>query len=391
MCRRPLACLALAGFDGRIWRSDVPEALARNETDSCVPPLEAQRPAMHGRLAQAPFRPRWPWISADLQTVRNFLPRSFPGVPPHSGERMEIPLRDGSGDRLAARFHAGPHSAPAVILIPGLTGCDGSPAVLQAAGVWLRHGAHVLRLNLRGAPPGAAIAGSLHHMDRVGDLADACEALAGREADVRRHGIFLVGFSLGGALALRLAASSMLPEAVRAVVSISAPLDFEAAADSLARRRNRLYERWLLRRLMDQSRHVWQRAPAPVRDALARARHIRDFDEALISGIAGYRGAREYYAACSPLGGIDAIRIPSLILHADDDPWVPPPAMHSRPPVHVAISRGGGHVGFHGRGSRIPWHLRVASAFLRGIADPQTSSGDGSAGDSSACRAQHAP
>ena len=366
------------------------EALTRSETDSCMPPFEAQRTAMHPRMTQAPFRPRWPWISADLQTVRNFLPRSFPGVPPASGQPIEIPLRDGSGDRLAARFHAGPHSAPAVILVPGLTGCDGSPAVLQAAAVLLRNGAHVLRLNLRGAPPGAAMARSLHHMDRIGDLADACEALAGHRAGVRRHGIFLVGFSLGGALALRLAASGALPEAVRAVVSVSAPLEFEAAADSLARRRNRLYERWLLARLMDQSRHVWRRAPAAVRDALARARHIRDFDEALISGIAGYGGAQEYYAACSPLRDIDMIRVPSLILHADDDPWVPPPAIRSRPPVHVAISRGGGHVGFHGRGSRIPWHLRVASAFLREVADWQAASAEGAARDNGAYRAQHA-
>ena len=347
----------------------MPEAPPRNETGSRMPPLEAQGTAMRERIAQAPFRRRWPWISADLQTVRNFLPRSFPGVPPDSGDRIEIPLRDGSGDRLAARFHAGPHPGPALILVPGLTGCEGSPAVLQAAAVWLRNGAHVLRLNLRGAPPGAAIARSLHHMDRVGDLADACEALAEGDSGIQRHGIFLVGFSLGGALALRLAASGMLPEAVRAVVSISAPLDFEAAANSLARRRNRFYERWLLARMMDQSRHVWERAPAPVRDALARARHIRDFDDAFISGIAGYHGAREYYAACSPQRGIDDIRIPSLILHADDDPWVPPPAVQSRPPVQIAISRGGGHVGFHGRGSRIPWHLRVASVFLREFAN----------------------
>ena len=368
----------------------MPEAPPRNETGSCMPLPEAQETAMRKQIAQAPFRPRWPWISADLQTVRNFLPRSFPGVSPSSGERIEIPLRDGSRDRLAARFHAGRHSGPAVVLVPGLTGCEGSPAVLQAAAVWLRNGADVLRLNLRGAPPGAAIARSLHHMDRVGDLADACEALAGIDAGIRRHGILLVGFSLGGALALRLAASGMLPDSVRAVVSISAPLDFEAAADSLARRRNRFYERWLLARLMDQSRHVWQRAPAPVRDALAKARHIRDFDDAFISGIAGYRGAREYYAACSPLRGIGAIRVPSLILHADDDPWVPPPAIRSRPPVHVAISRGGGHVGFHGRGSRMPWHLRMASAFLREIDSWQTASVDGAARDNGAYRTRHA-
>ena len=329
------------------------------------PALAARTAIVRDLIQRNPFRPRWPWVSADLQTVRNFLPGAFAGVPADSGERMEIPLRDSSGDRIAARFHAGRMDCPAVVLVPGLTGCEGSPAVLQAAEAWLRDGASVLRLNPRGAPPGAGIAKDLHHMDRVGDLADACLALAGRVSGYRNQEIFIVGFSLGGALALRLAASCVLPASVKAIVAISAPLDFEAAADQLARPRNRLYERWLLSRLMDQSRHVWRSSTAQVRAALAEARHIRDFDDAFISRIAGFRDAREYYAACSPARSMDGIRIPALVLHADDDPWIPTPGIEARPPVHVEISRGGGHVGFHGSGSRVPWHLRIAKEFLQ--------------------------
>ena len=312
-----------------------------------------------------PFHPRWPWISADLQTVRNFLPGAFAGISPGTGERIEIPLRDGSGDRLVARFHAGREPRPAVILVPGLTGCDASPAVLQAAAVWIQAGGSVLRLNLRGAPPGAGVAQSVHHMDRVGDLADACLAFGDHCPEVGRYGMCIMGFSLGGAMALRLAGSGMLPATVKRILSVSAPLDFHATADCLARRRNRLYERWLLGRMMEQSRHAWQNSPKAVRDALARARHIRDFDDAFISGIAGFPGAAEYYTACTPLRSIEAIQIPTLILHADDDPWVPPPPIGSRPPVQVVVSRGGGHVGFHGRNGRVPWHLRVAAAFFQ--------------------------
>ncbi len=316
-------------------------------------------------LERHEFRPRWPWVQADLQTLRNFLPGVRAGIAPESGAREEIRLRDGSGDRLAVRFHAGGRPSPAVVLLPGLTGCEASPAVLQAAEFWLKRGHPALRVNLRGSPPVTGIARSFHHMGRVADLADVCTALLDLRPELAEDGLVIMGFSLGGALALRLGASDILPDAVRAIVTVSAPLEFEATARRMSRTRNRLYERWLLSRLMAQTEFVWRRESAAVQAALRRSRHIRDFDEALTSRVAGYRDAAEYYANCSPIRETYRIRIPTLLLHADDDPWVPPPEISGRPPVHVAVSRGGGHVGFHGMGSRVPWHLRVAEAFLR--------------------------
>ena len=191
------------------------------------------------------FRPRWPWVTADLQTIRNVLPGRLAGIPAESGQRFEIPLRDGSGDRLVARFHPGRKPVPAMVLVPGLTGCEASRYVLQSAGAWLASGAPVVRLNLRGAPPGRSVARGHYHMDRVRDLADACLAVADLDPGIRDRGIAIVGFSLGGALALRLASAPYLPAMVKTVVAVSAPLDprrldLAAAADRIARPRNRL-------------------------------------------------------------------------------------------------------------------------------------------------------
>ena len=337
------------------------------EHSQAGPPRE-QDAVIRSLLERCPFHARWPWIQGDLQTLRNFLPGRWAGLAPEQGVPVEIPLRDGSGDRLVARFHPAREPGPTVVLVPGLTGCEASPAVLQAAGHLLEQGLSVLRLNLRGAPMVAGIAQGLHHMGRISDLADACVALAGRRAVGAEYGVFVIGFSLGGSLALRLAASSLLPDNVRAIVSVSAPMDLAHAADHLSRARNRVYERWLLTRMLAQSEFIWRDASPSVRTALRRARHVRDFDDALTSGIAGYGDAREYYSASSPLREVGSIRIPALIVHADDDPWIPPPGIASRPPLHVAVSRGGGHVGFHGRGSRIPWHLRIGRAFLQDAA-----------------------
>ena len=193
------------------------------------------------------FRPRWSWVTADLQTIRNVFPGRLSGILPNSGQRFEIPLRDESGDRFVARFHKGRKPVPTVVLVPGLVGCEASRYVLQSAGAWLASGAPVVRLNLRGSPPGRSIARSHHHMGRVRDLADACLAVAGLDPGIRDRGI---------ALALRLAAAPYLSRMVKAVVAVSAPLDLAAAADPMAHLRNRLYERWLLLRLRNETERV---------------------------------------------------------------------------------------------------------------------------------------
>ena len=326
-------------------------------------------PLVWPMTALPPFRRRWPWVTADLQTIRNVLPGRLAGIAAESGRRIEIPLADGSGDRLAARFHPGREPLPAVMLVPGLTGCEASRHVLQSAAAWAARGAPVVRLNLRGSPPGRALARGHYHMDRVQDLADACLAVCELEPAIRQQGIVIVGYSLGGAIALRLAQAPCLPASVKAVVAVSAPLDLVATAERMVRTRNCLYERWLLDRLRRETAPLWRAAPASVRAAVQRARHIRDFDDALTAKEAGFRDAADYYASCSPLRGLDALRIPALLVHADDDPWVPPPAVAESPLLRVVVTRGGGHVGFHGAGSRMPWHVDAAAHFADACAE----------------------
>lgn len=337
------------------------------EADVAVAPMVRRGRSAEAMTPFTPFRRRWPWVTADLQTIRNDLPGRLPGVPADSGRRIEIPLSDGSGDRLAARFHPGRAKAPAVILVPGLTGCEASRHVLQATDAWAADGAPVVRLNLRGAPPGRSLAKGHYHMDRVQDLADACLAVGDLDPGIRCHGVVVVGFSLGGALALRLAQAPDCPDLVKAVVTVSAPLDLPATAERIARPRNRFYERWLLRRLKQETAPLWRDGPAAVRAAVQAARHIHEFDDALTAKEAGFRDAADYYASCSPMNDMGGLGIPALVIHADDDPWVPPPSVVERPPLRVVVTRGGGHVGFHGRGSRMPWYVGAAARFLKSL------------------------
>ena len=202
--------------------------------------------------------------------------------------------------------------------------------MLQAADAWVSDGAPVVRLNLRGSPPGRSLARGHYHMDRVQDLADACLALADLDPGIRQQGVVIVGFSLGGALALRLAQAPCRPDLVKAVVAVSAPLDLSATAERIARPRNRVYERWLLRRLKRETEPLWRDGPAAERAAVQGARHIHEFDDALTAKEAGFRDAADYYASCSPMNDMGGLGIPALIIHADDDPWVPLPSVVER-------------------------------------------------------------
>ena len=266
---------------------------AHGNADVAVAPMVRRGRFAEGMTSLTPFRRRWPWVAADLQTVRNVLPGRLAGIAADSGRRVEIPLSDESGDRLVARYHPGRAPAPAVILVPGLTGCEASRHVLQATSAWVADGVSVVRLNLRGSPPGRSLAKGHYHMDRVQDLADTCLAVADLDSGIRRHGVVIVGFSLGGALALRLAQAPSRPDIVKAVVTVSAPLDLPATAERIARPRNRLYERWLLRRLKQETAPLWRDSPAAVRIAVQAARHIHEFDDALTAKEIGRASCRE--------------------------------------------------------------------------------------------------
>jgi len=105
------------------------------------------------------FAPRVPWWGGDLQTLRNYVLRQADPLGALPGRRLELALRDGSGDRLVATLHAPPSETgrPLLVLIHGLTGSEASPYVRASAAAALAEGYPVLRLNLRGAGPARAV------------------------------------------------------------------------------------------------------------------------------------------------------------------------------------------------------------------------------------------
>jgi predicted alpha/beta-fold hydrolase len=228
---------------------------------------------------------------------------------------------------------------------------------LQAAGL------AVWRLNLRGAGPGRSLAPGTYAARCDSDLLPVL-----RRAREQAGGLPLlgVGISLGGTMLLNAALAE--PGVLDGLVCTSSPLDLAACSRQIERPRNRIYQRWLLRRLRDQTLADPFGVSSAERHALQgpnRPRTIRAFDAAITAPRWGYGSVEHYYREASPLPRLLAARgegartqaalPPTLVLQALDDPWVPASgaqALAAEPPpgVEVLLTARGGHNGFHGVG-----------------------------------------
>ena len=310
------------------------------------------------------FRSRLPWWGRDLQTLRNYIVSIESSLAPFPAERVEFPMTD--GDRLLASLHrpAEDLGRPLVVLIHGLTGSEDSAYIRASALYLLDLGYPVLRLNLRGAGPSKGVCRSRYHAGRSDDLRQVLGQMDGRLAG---KGLLLVGYSLGGNLLLKYLGEAGRRAIVRGAVSISAPIDLDAARRTIMRSRNRLYHRHIVSGLKLESESL--ELTAAQRRTLAEVETVFDFDDRILAPLMGFADALDYYHRSMALPLLPEIRVPTLVIHARNDPWIPVRSYRdfdwaSNPRLIPLLPATGGHVGFHGRGSRVPWHDRSMALFF---------------------------
>ncbi len=330
------------------------------------------RGAVSGSGSRFPaFRPRAPWYGPDLQTLRNFLRRPDPTLDRHPATRLRLPMRDGTGDALSALLQHPAEAVewearPVVVLIHGLSGNEDSTYMRTSAAHWLGTGFRVVRLNLRGAGPSRAGCRQQYHAGRSGDLRDAFATLG---EEVGGDGFAIVGYSLGGNVTLKFLAEYGAEFDVRVAASVSAPIDLLAASRRINEPRNRLYQWNLLRNMKLEANAVPGGLDEGERSAVQGARSVLGFDDAFVAPRNGYPDAYAYYEANSAMHFLDEIRTPTLMIHALDDPWIPARAYQAQswaknPALVPLLAAGGGHVGFHAPGTRVPWHDRCIERFF---------------------------
>jgi predicted alpha/beta-fold hydrolase len=327
------------------------------------------RTALEAEPEFPPFRPRFPWLGRDLQTLRNSFTGTRPPVAGVETERLVFEMPDGTGDRLTGALSRRGTTNPAasralVVLVHGLSGCEKSAYILESAGYFLDIGHPVLRLNLRGSAATQPHCREHYHAGRDEDLAVVLDQLTGRGE--LQAGLVLIGFSLGGNMVLKFLASRGRDYPLCCAISVSAPIDLAAAAERLLQPRNRFYHTWMLRH-MKQDAIAAKELGAREARTIRTARTIYEFDDRVTAPRNAFQGAQDYYRRCSAGQFLGDIRVPTLVIHALDDPWIPARGYlnidwTSNPYLSPLLPLSGGHVGFHD--ARGTWHNQVAALFI---------------------------
>jgi predicted alpha/beta-fold hydrolase len=181
-----------------------------------------------------------------------------------------------------------------------------------------------------------------------------------------RQPLALAGFSLGGNVLLKWLGErgSELPAEVRSAAAISVPFDLERGSRFIERGFSRVYTKHFLRTLRAKARAKLARDP-DLFDALAleRAQTLFAFDDAVTAPVHGFADAGDYYRRSSSIRFLAAIRCPTLLLSAYDDPFLPPEVLsevaaiaEANPCLVTEFHQMGGHVGFIA--GRWPWSPR---------------------------------
>jgi predicted alpha/beta-fold hydrolase len=317
-----------------------------------------------------PFRPRFPWLTGDLQTIANRLRPPGAGLGAAASERLRLPMNDGSGDTLLAMLDrpAVDRGGPVVILIHGLTGCESSTYILNSARHFLALGHPVLRLNLRAAGPSRAVCGDIYYAGRSQDFRAVLKLLPDA---LTSRGLVAVGFSLGGNMLLKYLGEEGTGAPLRAAASVCAPIDLSATCRHMLRPRNRIYHAYIIATMKREATAAGARLTAMERDAILGSRTVWEYDERFIAPRHGFAGAEDYYEKNKALRFMPAIRTPTLVIAAADDPWIPAAIYRgvdwrANDALVPLLAGGGGHVGFHAAGDPTPWHDRAIERFVRG-------------------------
>jgi len=196
-----------------------------------------------------------------------------------------------------------------------------------------------------------------YHSGDTGDLAHVARVL-GRRGD----GPFAaVGYSMGGNVLLKWLAEQGEEAPVSAAVAVSVPYELDKATRRLDRGFSRVYQRHLLASLQGKVARKFRRRRAPFDlRAVRRCRNFWEFDDLVTAPLGGFANAGDYYRRSSSRQYLHAIRTPTLLLHARDDPFMTPDVVprpeELSPTTALELSEQGGHVGFV-RGPA-PWRAR---------------------------------
>jgi uncharacterized protein len=251
---------------------------------------------------------------------------------------------------------------PLLLALHGLEGSSEAHYMRGLACKAFAAGFSVVLLNQRNCGGTEHLCPGLYHSGLTEDPAAVIAELCSADGIDR---IAVAGYSLGGNLALKLAGDfgTNAPRALRAVCAVSPIIEVSQCVHALERRQNLVYQWNFVKDLKARMRRKARSFPGAFAvQKLASVRTVRTFDDVYTAPHFGFRDAEDYYHRVSAMRVIDRIQVPTLIITAADDPFVPAemfesPAVRGNPNIATVVTRHGGHCGF--------------------VADPRASPGNG--------------
>jgi predicted alpha/beta-fold hydrolase len=274
-------------------------------------------------------------------------------------ERWETP----DGDFIDVDFAGPPEAARTVVLFHGLEGSSASHYARAIAAQTAARGWRCALPHFRGC------SGEPNRLPRAYHSGDSDEIdwiLRRLRAGSSEGRLYAVGVSLGGNALLKWLGErgAAAGAVVRRAVAVSAPLDLVAAGFTLDGGFNReVYTRVFLATMKRKALAKLRRFPGLYEaQRVARVRTLYEFDDLVTAPLHGFRGVRDYWTRASSAPWLEQVRVPTLVLNARNDPFLPAEALLAAtrrvsPDVVLEFPSTGGHAGFPARGAWLPQRI----------------------------------
>ncbi|HXN29152.1 MAG TPA: alpha/beta fold hydrolase [Candidatus Acidoferrales bacterium] len=299
------------------------------------------------------FRPHLLLRNAHAMTIAaNFWPRPVPLLP--RGVARSFETEPGTQVLGVCHWQQNPREHPTLVVLHGLEGsCESGYMLGTSEKAWIA-GFNVVRLNQRNCGGTEKLSPTLYHSGLSCDVRAVVLELAEHDGLPE---IFAAGYSMGGNLVLKMAGEmgAAPPAELRGVVAIAPALDLAACADALSKPRNFIYEHHFVTRLKRRMRHkaslFTDLYPLHAVPGFRRVRTVREFDDVITARYCGFADSSDYYARSSASQVVSEICVPTLIIAAKDDPFVPfgpfqNPAIAGNRWITLMAPEHGGHCAF---------------------------------------------
>jgi len=298
--------------------------------------------------------------------AQTIVPSFLPARAVHGAvETIDVPVAAGTQVRIVVtRPPATPRGT--LLAIHGLSGSAESGYMRRTAVQAHARGWAVVRINLRNCGGTEALAATFYN---AGQSDDADAVLRAIEENGLPRPYVLLGFSLGGNIALLYAGLSGSACLADAVCGVNPPVDLPVCIDAIERSGNALYHAYFTRSLCAQLRRIRlvRKVPGPLATPAAIG-GVRGFDDLFTAPDAGYANAADYYRGASAAAVLTGVRRPALILSAQDDPFVPVSMFDAHRAASSALRfvhpRWGGHCGYWGARRPRFWAAEAALLFF---------------------------